>query len=71
MPGQQRAYFMGPQTERWRPSSWEDVVAAASSGVLDETRWVELKEDVPASNAKANLELAKDLASLSAEGAPS
>lgn len=37
-------------------------------GVLDETQWVELKEAIPASSKPANLELAKDLASLSVDG---
>lgn len=45
-----------------------EVISAAQAGVLDETQWVELKQDVPASSKSANLELAKDLASLSVDG---
>jgi hypothetical protein len=48
--------------------TWGDVVTAAAAGVLDETHWVELKEAVPPSSKPANLELARDLASLSADG---
>jgi hypothetical protein len=44
------------------------VEAAAAGGVLDETHWVELKQAVPASSKPANLELARDLASLSVDG---
>ncbi len=44
------------------------MVTAAAAGVLDETHWVELKEAVPPSSKPANLELAKDLASLSVDG---
>lgn len=35
---------------------------------MTETQWVECKEAVPASASKANLELAKDLASLTVDG---
>ena len=41
---------------------------AAAAGLLDETTWVELKEAIPAASKGANLELAKDLASLSVDG---
>ncbi len=44
------------------------MVTAAAAGVLDETHWVELKEAVPPSSKPANLELARDLASLSVDG---
>lgn len=43
-------------------------MAAASSGILDETHWVELKQAIPVSSKPANLELARDLASLSVDG---
>ncbi len=61
------SFYVGPQRPRLVVNSWQDVVAAAQTGVLDETHWVELKEDIPAVKA-ANLELAKDLASLSVDG---
>ncbi|GAB3365943.1 AlbA family DNA-binding domain-containing protein [Modestobacter lapidis] len=60
--------YLGPRKARLKVETWGDLVLAANAGVLDETHWVELKEAVPASNKPANLELAKDLASLSVEG---
>jgi hypothetical protein len=48
--------------------SWADVESAAAAGSLDETHWVELKEAVPPTSKPANLELARDLASLGADG---
>jgi hypothetical protein len=62
------SYYLGPATGRWAPANWEDVVQAAASGALDETTWVELKEAIPPASKGANLELAKDLASLAVEG---
>jgi len=60
--------YLGPTIERWTPTSWADVESAAAAGLLDETHWVELKAAVPAASAPANLELAKDLASLACDG---
>jgi hypothetical protein len=65
---EERSFYVGPDKPRLRASSWNDIEIAAISGVLDETQWVELKRDVPASSKPANLELAKDLASLSVDG---
>lgn len=48
--------------------TWEAVVIASGAGVLDETAWVEKKQDIPASSKPANKELARDLASLSLDG---
>jgi hypothetical protein len=62
------SYYVGPDRGRWIPSSWDDVVSAAAAGVLDETHWVELKREIPRSSRPANLELAKDLASLAVDG---
>lgn len=62
------SFYLGPRKPRFRAASWDDVVAAAAAGVLDETHWVELKQAVPAASKPANLELAKDLASLSVDG---
>ena len=62
------SFYLGPHKPRFQAESWDDVVAAAAAGVLDETHWVELKQAVPATSKPANLELAKDLASLSVDG---
>lgn len=43
-------------------------MAAAQAGVLTETQWVELKAALPAAASQANLELARDLASLGVDG---
>lgn len=64
-----RRFYLGPE----RPMttwlrSWDEVVQAADGGLLVERQWVELKKDLGPSNAKVNLELAKDLAALSADG---
>lgn len=64
----QRSYSVGPSLPRWAPRSWSDIESAAAAGSLDETRWIELKEAVPAASKPANLELARDLASLGADG---
>ncbi len=39
-----------------------------ATALLDETAWVELKQDIRATSPSANLELARDLASLSVDG---
>ncbi len=62
------SYYLGPRRPRLQLSTWADVTIAASAGVLDENQWVELKQAVPPSSRAANLELAKDLASLSVDG---
>lgn len=62
------SFYLGPTRRPVPLTSWDEVVSAAQIGVLDETQWVELKQDVPASSKSANLELAKDLASLSVDG---
>ena len=63
-----RSYYLGPKRSRLTATSWDEIAAAAAAGVLDETHWVELKKDVPATSKEANLELARDLASLSVDG---
>ena len=62
------SFYLGPTADRWCPESWDDVVSAAADGLLDESSWVELKADVPASNPASNLETARDLASLTLDG---
>lgn len=61
------SFYLGPTQKVVPLGSWEDLVSAAAAGVLAETHWVELKQAVPAKPG-ANLELAKDLASLSLDG---
>jgi hypothetical protein len=61
------SFYLGPRRPRLLVDSWDDMVTAASAGVLAENHWVELKQAVPAGSS-ANLELAKDLASLSVDG---
>ncbi|WP_139810798.1 helix-turn-helix domain-containing protein [Prescottella equi] len=62
------SFYLGPKKARFTPSSWDDIVTAAGDGLLDEGHWVELKKDLPPKGAGANLELARDLASLSIDG---
>jgi hypothetical protein len=62
------SFYVGPGKSRLVAASFDDIVTAAASGCLDETQWVELKRDIPSSSKPANLELAKDLASLSVDG---
>lgn len=66
MPGT-RSFYVGPTRPAVQIDTWGDLVAAADAGVLQETQWVECKTAVP-TGKKANLELARDLASLSVEG---
>jgi hypothetical protein len=63
-------FYLGPNRPRLRAETWDDIVTAADSGILGESHWVELKKDIPktAPNGDPNLELAKDLASLSVDG---
>ncbi|WP_372440757.1 AlbA family DNA-binding domain-containing protein [Nocardia acididurans] len=64
----QTSYYLGPRRPRFTPSSWADVEAASNSGLFEETQWVERKKDIPPTSGPANLELARDLASLSVDG---
>jgi hypothetical protein len=60
--------YLGPDKGRWTPATWADVVEAAAGGLIDETHWVDLKQELPAGKATANTDLAKDLASLAVDG---
>jgi hypothetical protein len=62
------SFYLGPAYPSVQISRWSDLVAAAESGTLAETQWVELKATIPASTSAANLEVARDLASLSVDG---
>jgi hypothetical protein len=43
--------YLGPGKGRWTPAGWSDVVEAAAGGLLDESHWVDLKQELPAANA--------------------
>src|SRR6266540_7148296 len=60
--------YLGPETGRWAPGTWTDVVEAAAGGLIDESHWVDLKQELPSGKAKHNTDLAKDLASLAVDG---
>jgi hypothetical protein len=62
------SFYAGPRVGRLTLNSWQEVVSAAEAGLLDETSWVELKLDIPPTSKPANLELARDLASLGVDG---
>lgn len=60
--------YLGPSRGTVTFSTWDDLVRAASGGLLDETQWCELKAMPSPSNKPNNVELARDLASLSVYG---
>jgi Putative DNA-binding domain len=60
--------YLGPRKGRWTPGGWSDVVEAAAGGLLDESHWVDLKQELPAGKRTANAELAQDLASFAVDG---
>jgi hypothetical protein len=60
--------YLGPDKGRWGPATWSDVVEAAAGGLLDETHWVDLKQELATGKATINTDLAKDLASLAVDG---
>ena len=62
------SYYLGPSQPLTVLQTFDDVEAAAKGGLLAENQWVELKEGIGPSNTKTNVELAKDLASLSLDG---
>jgi hypothetical protein len=66
--GRSGSTYLGPEKGRWTPTQWSDVVEAAAGGLLDESHWVDLKQELPAGNRAHNAELAKDLASLAVDG---
>lgn len=61
------SYYLGPGLNRWAPESWADLQRALGDGLLDETSWVELKGALERGKP-ANLEAARDLASLALDG---
>lgn len=63
--------YLGPAMGVVSFSAWSELVEAAGGGLLEESVWCELKEmATPTGTAKkdANLEMARDLASLSVDG---
>jgi hypothetical protein len=60
--------YLGPEKGRWMPNAWSDIVEAAAGGLLDESHWVDLKQELPAGKRTHNTELAQDLASLAVDG---
>ena len=63
--------YLGPTLGVVTFSTWPQLVEAAEGGLLEESGWCELKEMAtrPGSSKKdANLEMARDLASLSVDG---
>lgn len=62
------SFYLGPERSRLVVGSWAELVAASQAGVFEESAWFEAKAAVPAASKPANLELARDLASLSVDG---
>src|SRR6266508_3797506 len=56
--------YLGPEKGRWTPRAWSDVVEAAAGGLLDESHWLDLKQELPAGKRTHNTELGQDLAPL-------
>lgn len=61
-------HYLGPHVGKIPLTTWDEVVRAAEGGQLAETQWVELKKQLRPPGKEGNLELARDLASLSFEG---
>lgn len=61
-------HYLGPGRPLTSLSTWDEVVDAANGGLLEENQWCELKAMLPPSSKGTNLELARDLASLSVFG---
>jgi hypothetical protein len=60
--------YLGPGKGLWTPAGWSDIVQAAAGGLLDESHWVDLKQELPAGKRTLNTELAQDLASFAVDG---
>jgi hypothetical protein len=60
--------YLGPGKGRWSPATWADIVDAAAGGLIDESHWVDLKQELPLRKASVNTDVAKDLASLAVDG---
>lgn len=62
------SFYAGPSRGRLQVSTWNELVSAVQAGSMTETQWVECKLAIPATSPGANMELAKDLASLTVDG---
>ncbi|MFG1774777.1 helix-turn-helix domain-containing protein [Nocardia salmonicida] len=63
------SFYLGPHTPRFTPTCWEDVEAFVAAGSLKEHHWAEAKKALgPSGKDDTNIELGRDLASLSVEG---
>jgi Schlafen, AlbA_2 len=60
--------YLGPGKPRWTPAGWSDVLEAAAGGLLDESHWLDLKQELAPGKRTHNTELAQDLASLAVGG---
>lgn len=63
-----RKFYLGPGQPMTWLRSWDEIVSAADGGLLNEHQWIELKERPAPSGRTTNLELGRDLASLSVDG---
>lgn len=61
-------HYLGPRVGHIPLRTWEELALAAQGGMLKETQWVELKQQLGPSKNETNIELARDLASLSVTG---
>lgn len=61
------AINLGVDRGTWRPRTWDDIVEAAAGGLLDESRWVDLKRELKPGKP-GNIDLAVDIAAMSLEG---
>lgn len=62
------SYYLGPTRHSVHLSNLEEISCAAEGGLLGENQWCELKGELGPTNKPVNLELARDLASLSLDG---
>lgn len=62
------SYYFGPCRQSVHLSTLEEVTLAAQGGLLAENQWCELKEGLGPAKRAINVELARDLASLSLDG---
>ncbi|RZU48826.1 hypothetical protein EV385_0551 [Krasilnikovia cinnamomea] len=61
------AVYLGVDHGMWRPRTWQDVLDAAAGGLLDESRWVDLKRELKAGRP-GNHDLAIDVSAMALEG---
>jgi hypothetical protein len=62
------SFYAGPDRGYLKVDSWDELVAAVQAGSTTESQWIECKKAIPARSPDANIELAKDLASLTVDG---